>query len=271
MNLPALCAELRIRPDGEVPVVNSRDVAEFFEKRHDNVLRDIEAILASSDLRGRDWFREVEYIDEQGKPRRSFDLTRQGFTLLVMGWSGVRALKFKTQYIQAFDEMEHALKQRVAGTDIANLIVSGLKEAIAPLAVRFDGQDRAIERIERRQEDQGQRLVNVEATLKNVLRFRRKISPTVKAEHVDAEKRLGSRCPVYPEILVLDDDGRPLSAEFDHFYTNQHADAAHTWLISKKAHDDITNGRISRDEAAKFFAAYQAQRRRLPGRQPSLF
>jgi Rha family phage regulatory protein len=69
------------------PVVNSRDVARHFEKRHDNVLRDIEAICHASELRD-GWFREIraEHPTVAGRFDRSFDLTRQGFTLLVMGW-----------------------------------------------------------------------------------------------------------------------------------------------------------------------------------------
>jgi phage regulator Rha-like protein len=62
-----------------------RDIAEVFEKRHDNVLRDIEAILPASDLSD-GWFREVrsEHPAVAGRFDRSFDLTRQGFTLLVI-------------------------------------------------------------------------------------------------------------------------------------------------------------------------------------------
>jgi Rha family phage regulatory protein len=62
------------------PVVNSRDVAEHFGKRHDNVLRDIEALTTASELRVSNWFREVVYLDAKGESRASFDLTRQGFT-----------------------------------------------------------------------------------------------------------------------------------------------------------------------------------------------
>jgi Rha family phage regulatory protein len=62
------------------PVVNSRDVAEHFGKRHDNVLRDIEALTTASELRASNWFREVVYLDAKGESRASFDLTRQGFT-----------------------------------------------------------------------------------------------------------------------------------------------------------------------------------------------
>jgi len=87
------------RLGGNVPLVNSRDVAEKFGKRPDNALRDIDAILdTSSDLRKCGWFRET-VVDVPGGNGatlqvRSFDLTRDGFTLLVMGWTGPKAHAF---------------------------------------------------------------------------------------------------------------------------------------------------------------------------------
>jgi anti-repressor protein len=81
-------------------------VAEAFGKRHDHVLRDIDTILTSPNL-GPLWFRSVDYLDAKGESRRAFDLTRQGFTLLVMGWTGERAMAFKVRYIEAFDLTRH--------------------------------------------------------------------------------------------------------------------------------------------------------------------
>jgi len=111
--LPALCAELKIRADSNVALVNSRDVAEVFGKRHDNVLRDIDAISHTSDLRDEksSWFREIqsEHSTVSGRFDRSFDLTRDGFTLLVMGWTGERAMAFKVRYIEAFDAMNRCI------------------------------------------------------------------------------------------------------------------------------------------------------------------
>jgi len=114
-SVPTDIAELGLRADAGVPVVNSRIVAERFEKRHDNVLRDIDALIStSSNLRGCGWFRETRVDVPGGNGAilsvRSFDLTRDGFTLLVMGWTGEKALTFKVRYIEAFNQMERALK-----------------------------------------------------------------------------------------------------------------------------------------------------------------
>jgi phage regulator Rha-like protein len=77
-NLPAICTDLRLRPESGVPVVNSRDVAAFFEKCHDNVLADIDRILGSPGISGHLWFHETHTANEQnGQLYRSFDLPPQ--------------------------------------------------------------------------------------------------------------------------------------------------------------------------------------------------
>jgi phage regulator Rha-like protein len=54
------------------------------------VFRDIDELLTAPDLGRLGWFRPTSYIDAKGETRRSVDLTRDGFTLLVMGWTGER-------------------------------------------------------------------------------------------------------------------------------------------------------------------------------------
>jgi Rha family phage regulatory protein len=86
--LPALCVELGVRAVGGVPLVNSRVVVEKLGKDHRHVLRDIKGLITSPDLGALDWFRSGAYSDAKGEVRPSFDLTEQGFSLLVMGWTG---------------------------------------------------------------------------------------------------------------------------------------------------------------------------------------
>jgi anti-repressor protein len=115
-NLPAL--NLEVRPENGVPVVNSRVVAAHFDKEHRNVLRDIDAISGCSDLsnlrnQGVSAFTEVKAFDDiANRTIRSFDMTQEGFTLLAMGWTGEKAMRFKVAYINAFREMESALRAR---------------------------------------------------------------------------------------------------------------------------------------------------------------
>lgn len=88
-------------------VANSRDVADFFDKRHDHVLADIRRLGEA----GVPDFRETPYKHPQnGQLYRSFDMTRDGFALLAMGFTGSAALQFKLRYIEAFNAMEAQLK-----------------------------------------------------------------------------------------------------------------------------------------------------------------
>ena len=72
--------------DGAVTLVNSRDVAEAFDKEHSNIMRDIRGLEMSSDLKT-SWFRETSMPDSYGRPQPSVEMTRDGFTILVMGWT----------------------------------------------------------------------------------------------------------------------------------------------------------------------------------------
>lgn len=77
---------------------NSRDVAEYFGKRHDHVLRDIDTLLATEPACAPNFGETSAQVPmPRGGVRleRAFDMTRDGFTLLAMGFTGKRALEFK--------------------------------------------------------------------------------------------------------------------------------------------------------------------------------
>jgi phage regulator Rha-like protein len=74
--VPAICAELHLHALDGVPLVNSRDVAAVFEKRHDNVLRNINDLEIASDLRT-SWFRPRTLTDSYGREQPFFDLNRR--------------------------------------------------------------------------------------------------------------------------------------------------------------------------------------------------
>jgi Rha family phage regulatory protein len=101
--------------DGAV-FASSRDVAAFFEKRHDNVLRDIEVLIFNTPDRALNF--EETVVERQnpsgGVPIRSraFDLTRDGFIMLAMGFTGARAEYWKWKFIDAFNAMEAELRSR---------------------------------------------------------------------------------------------------------------------------------------------------------------
>lgn len=92
--------------------VNSLMVAEMFGKRHDKVLRDIRELDCSEEFRLSN-FGESSYLNEQNKKQPCYDMTRDGFVFLVMGYRGKKAAQFKELYIKRFNEMEKFIKTLV--------------------------------------------------------------------------------------------------------------------------------------------------------------
>lgn len=100
--------------NGEV-VTTSRKVAEYFGKRHGDVLRKIEQVKAdcSNEFSQRN-FASADYIDEQGKLRPMYSLTKDGWIMVVMGFTGKAAAAIKESYISAFNWMSDQLSRRLA-------------------------------------------------------------------------------------------------------------------------------------------------------------
>lgn len=94
---------------GDHPVTTSLRVAEIFGKRHDDVLKRIRNLDCGEEFNARN-FADVEYLDPKGEVRPAYELTRDGFTLLVMGFTGPKALAFKIAFIERFNAMEAALR-----------------------------------------------------------------------------------------------------------------------------------------------------------------
>ena len=92
----------------EVTVVTSLDIAETFGKEHKHVLRDIRELECSDEFRQSN-FGQSEYINDQNHKQPMYYITRDGFTLLVMGYTGEKAMRFKEAYIRQFNAMEKAL------------------------------------------------------------------------------------------------------------------------------------------------------------------
>ena len=98
--------------DGQ-PMADSLTVAERFGKRHKDVLRSIENLECSSGFTERN-FAPSEYKDSTGRTLPMYLITRDGFSFLVMGFTGTKAAQCKEKYIAAFNRMETELRQRMA-------------------------------------------------------------------------------------------------------------------------------------------------------------
>jgi len=101
-------------------VVDSRSVAKNFNKEHRNVVRDIENLVRKDVLKIEHMFQQVELPDSYGRMQKSYYMNRDGFSLLVMGFTGKEAIEWKLKYIEAFNEMEKKLKNPLALPNFSN-------------------------------------------------------------------------------------------------------------------------------------------------------
>ncbi len=94
-----------------IPVVGSRKVAEMFKKEHKTVLRSIESLDLQSNFGQRN-FVPTSYKDQWNRKQPEYLMTKDGFTLLAMGFTGKKAMEFKIAYITRFNEMEQFIKTK---------------------------------------------------------------------------------------------------------------------------------------------------------------
>ena len=87
----------------------SLQVAEHFQKRHTNVIRAIRNLEVPDEF-NRLNFEPVAYVDEKGERRPMYHITRDGFALLAMGFTGKEAMRWKLAYITTFNALEAKLR-----------------------------------------------------------------------------------------------------------------------------------------------------------------
>ncbi|WP_369900554.1 Rha family transcriptional regulator [Bacillus manliponensis] len=108
-------------------------MAEVFGKRHDNVLKDIETLVNQSPENLGDYFFQTTYTDSRNRTYKKYNLTKDGFTLLVMGFNGKKALQFKLMYINEFNRMEQKLKKAAYSPVTQPALPTNFKEALIAL------------------------------------------------------------------------------------------------------------------------------------------
>lgn len=113
----------------EVTVVTSLDIARTFEKEHKNVLKDIRELNCSEEF-GRLNFEPTDYIDEHNRKQPMYYITRDGFTLLAMGYTGEKAMKFKEAYIKQFNAMERMLQGKLIEREKGIAVRQSLTKAL---------------------------------------------------------------------------------------------------------------------------------------------
>lgn len=101
-------------------VVDSKSVAENFGKSHRHVNRDIENLIQKDVSKIGHMFYATETPDSYGRMQKTYYMNRDGFSLLVMGFTGKEAIEWKLKYIEAFNSMEKKLKNPLALPNFSN-------------------------------------------------------------------------------------------------------------------------------------------------------
>lgn len=128
-----------------VLVADSLEVADRFGKSHKNVLQAIENLVVQ--LSGQsaefsaDYFIPDDYTDKRNRVQKRYKLTRDGFSLLVMGFTGPAALHWKLLYIEAFNKMEEQLRSKVdirqlvteITADVLRTVLPEIRKAVEPV------------------------------------------------------------------------------------------------------------------------------------------
>ncbi|MCT9416962.1 Rha family transcriptional regulator [Acinetobacter baumannii] len=90
---------------------DSLKVAEAFGKRHTNILRAIENLDSTKSFNELN-FELVEYMDAKGESRPMYEMTKDGWMFLVMGFTGEKAAQIKIAFINAFNAMAVLLQNQ---------------------------------------------------------------------------------------------------------------------------------------------------------------
>ena len=132
---------VRITAENEA-MADSRDVADYFGKEHRRVLQSIRELHCTDDFR-RHNFVPFKIKDLTGESTSHVEMTKDGFTFLVMGFTGGRASIWKERYIAAFNVMEAELRKRLAAP-VAPALPGSYAAALRELAA-------AVETVEQQQ------------------------------------------------------------------------------------------------------------------------
>ncbi len=175
--------EIKINNDNGTLTVSSLQVAEDFEKEHRNVVQAIEELKKGVAEKSADLFIESSYQHPQNKQTyKCYNLTRDGFSLLVMGFTGKKALEWKLKYIEAFNLMEQKIRERYSD--------------ISPQLQFLIDMERKQKQLEKKQEELENKIADISEIRDNTIKatfeygrisseLQKSISKTVKIRCID--------------------------------------------------------------------------------------
>lgn len=127
--------ELVVKSHTGEPVTSSLMVAEKFGKQHKHVLEAVRGIISSAENSAQ-FYQSTSYTDSSGKQNQMYIMNRDGFSLLVMGFTGRRALEFKIAFIEAFNRLEeHSRLLQMNAEVIRSIVREELRRAVPSAGV----------------------------------------------------------------------------------------------------------------------------------------
>lgn len=146
-------------------LTNSLLVAEKFGKRHSDVIRSIEKILTVEDsslnAKMRSVFESTTYEDLSGKNNPMYVMNEKGFSILVMGWTGVKALRFKDEFYDAFENMRNKLISSVKPMSQLEILQMSIGQLVEQ-EKRLSNVEQRIDRIEQERAESEKALMSAD-------------------------------------------------------------------------------------------------------------
>lgn len=163
--------DLVFKGENNQALTSSLLVAEKFGKRHANVIRDIEKLLNTEDEELNSKmslaFVSTTYEDSTGKSNPVYVMNRKGFSILVMGYTGVKALRFKNDFYDAFDSMETSLKEQQKPLSQLEILVQSA-QALLEQSKRIENVEKRLDAMEQEREENGKLLLAVAVSSEKV-------------------------------------------------------------------------------------------------------
>lgn len=117
-----------------IETIDSREVAEMVEVRHDNLvkkIRNYQQILDSSKLRSQDFFVPRTYVNSQNKEQPCYLLTKKGCEMVANKLTGEKGVIFTAKYVNRFEEMEKHIKQQITAPVLPNNYLEALEQLVS--------------------------------------------------------------------------------------------------------------------------------------------
>ena len=215
--------------DGQI-LASSVEVAERFGKEHSKVKRSIQALEKDVANFG-EMFNLSYYEDSYGRKQEEYCMNRDGFSLIVMGFTGKKALEWKLKYIEAFNKMEETikagnylteedrLKLMLFSKDVSEVAYAHnrlVEIATAPYIEKAEYHDEVLKK---------DGLITTTVVAKDLgFSSANKLNKVMNANHIIFKNQSGTWCPYANYEWLIEED----YADYES-YTNEHSKPCLKW------------------------------------------